>query len=102
MGGWLGVSVFCNQAWQVTLGQLRSLAFRPLTADHCSQHSFPVASFSVIIEAKLESNVFSQKTRASSASSFREQKALAASTGQSCWAPGILSQARAEGPRGSR
>lgn len=41
-----------------------------------------MALLSLIIEAKLDSNGFSQKW-ASSASSFREQEAFAASTGPS-------------------
>lgn len=72
----------------------------PLTAAYCFQHIFPMASFSLIIEAKLDSNGFAQK-RASSASSLRtggtwsQQRAI-------CWARLILSEARAEGPMRDR
>lgn len=43
----------------------------PLTVASCSRHIFPMASFSLITEAKRDSNGFAQKW-ASSASSFRQ------------------------------
>lgn len=57
-------------------------SFHPLIVAYCFQHIFPMASFSLIIEAKLDSNGFAQKW-ASSASSFREREALGASRGPS-------------------
>lgn len=75
--------------------------FQPLTGGYCFQHIFPMASFSLIIEAKLDSSGFAQK-RASSASSFREQEALGASRGPSARPDLFLREARGEGPMGDR
>lgn len=70
------------------LSKLPSPELPPLIVAYCFQHIFPMASFSLIIEAKLDSNGFAQK-RASSASSFREQEAPGASRGPSA-GPGLF------------